>query len=228
MDLFRSLLGRGKGARGLLGAAAREYARRGWDVVPGVYVPGRDPAAAGCSCGDPRCAAPGAHPLDPDWQAVASRDAERVCWWWNGPHPYNVLLPTGRSFDVWDAPAYLGGPAADYLLEAVGQAATVVAVTPTGRWLLFSAPSFGDHPVPPLGCDVSCHGEGGYVPAPPSSLGPLGRVRWHLPPAGAWLPAGALVANVLIDAYQRATRDASAAIAGAPRVPYARRSPAVF
>ncbi|MFL6072114.1 MAG: hypothetical protein ACJ73S_01705, partial [Mycobacteriales bacterium] len=62
----------------------------------------------------------------------------------------------------------------------------------------------------------------------PSSLGPLGKVRWQHPPSGAWLPAGALVANVLIDTYQRATRDATAAIAGAPRVPYARRSPAVF
>ena len=37
---------------------------------------------------------------------------KRVCWWWNGPYPYNVLLPTGRSFDVWEAPAYLGRPAA--------------------------------------------------------------------------------------------------------------------
>jgi len=228
VDLFRSLFGRAVGPRGPLGAAALEYARRGWDVVPGTYVSGRDPAAAGCSCGDRPCAAPGAHPLLPDWDMVASRDADRVSWWWSGPHPYNVLLPTGRSFDVWEAPAYLGGPAAAYLVGAVGAAATVVAVTPAGRWLLFAAPSFGDHPVLPLGCDVTSHADGGYVPAPPSSLGPLGRVRWHVPPSGAWLPAGALVANILIDAFHRATRDASAAVAGVTRVPAARRSPAVF
>jgi hypothetical protein len=88
--------------RVVLRHAARRYAAHGWDVMPGA-------AATGLRhrCDDPGCPTFGCHPTLVWWAVAASRDISLVSAWWRRK-PHTVLLPTGRAFDVLDAPAHLG------------------------------------------------------------------------------------------------------------------------
>lgn len=100
-----------------LGAAAREYAALGWPVCPGAHLSGgldsfgmRDPGRA-CSCDRIGCPAPGAHPVSPTWQMQATVDNAVIGQWWEARPEANVILVTGRVFDVLDVPAAAGAAA---------------------------------------------------------------------------------------------------------------------
>lgn len=92
--------------------AALRYASLGWPVCPGEFPPTaalrtRDRERA-CSCDRIGCPAPGAHPVSPAWQSVASTDPEVIANWWLATPTANVILVTGRTFDVLDVPGSVG------------------------------------------------------------------------------------------------------------------------
>ena len=66
--------------------AAVQYAAMGWPVCAGAFPPGRAEHASlmrrACSCDRIGCPAPGAHPMSPAWQLLASTDAAIVARWW--------------------------------------------------------------------------------------------------------------------------------------------------
>jgi hypothetical protein len=112
--------------------------------------------------------------------------------------PYaSVLLPTGRTFDAVDVPE-TAGCLALARMERMGLTLGPVTCTPDGRMLFFVLPG-GAVKVPglvrklgwaPGALDLTAHGEGGWLAAPPSRVGGRGSVQWACPPTAVnrWLP----------------------------------------
>ncbi|MFD5033475.1 bifunctional DNA primase/polymerase [Streptomyces sp. NPDC058220] len=157
----------------------------GWDVVPGARAAGGQ-----CSCGDPGCTAPGAHPLDLGPAVPAGATLDDATTAWAGVPGAAVLLPVGRSFDIIDV-AEAAGRRALVRLERMGLPLGPVTATPAGRAYFFVAPGAAAE-LPELlyrmgwddaGLDLRCLGRGAYVTAPPSEMGGLGPVRWLRPPS---------------------------------------------
>ncbi|MFE7749288.1 bifunctional DNA primase/polymerase [Streptomyces sp. NPDC057428] len=157
----------------------------GWAVTPGARA-----AAGVCSCGDPACAAPGAHPLGFASEVPPGATLGMAADAWAEVPGASVLLPVGRSFDVLDAPETAGRRAL-VRMERMGLPLGPVAVTPTGRAQFFVAPGAAAG-LPGLlyrmgwddaDLDLRALGAGAYITAPPSDLGGLGPVRWLRPPA---------------------------------------------
>ncbi|MFE4972319.1 bifunctional DNA primase/polymerase [Kitasatospora sp. NPDC056651] len=159
--------------------AAAEYTGRwGWAVVTGDPADGTPATGATaptrCPCGSALCAAPGPHPLPGGGGRARTARAGA-----------SVLFPTGRAFDVLDVPEQAGLQAL-VRLERMGTQVGPVLATPTGR-LQFLVAAGTARRLPDLlyrmgwddaALDLVCHGEGGYVAAPPTVLGGLGPVRW--------------------------------------------------
>src|SRR5215470_8663129 len=110
VDVVRRRRSRGRAAERHqpLGDAAAQYASMGWPVCIGerpyrgtrtAMEPGR-----GCSCDRMGCPAPGAHPVSPAWQMQATVDLNVIQSWWETRPEANVILVTGRVFDVLDEP----------------------------------------------------------------------------------------------------------------------------
>src|SRR5919108_5552647 len=93
-------------ARDRIAAAALRYAEMGWPVVAGAH-----PVDVVCSCDRVGCPAPGAHPISPAWQLQATVDLDVIQSWWEARPEANVILVTGRVFDVLDVPAAAGSAA---------------------------------------------------------------------------------------------------------------------
>ncbi|BAU86359.1 bifunctional DNA primase/polymerase [Streptomyces laurentii] len=157
----------------------------GWDVVPGARA---DPAGH-CSCGDPACTSPGAHPLSFAEPVPAGAGLDEAARVWSRHPGAAMLLPVGRAFDVLDV-AEAAGRRALIRLERMGLPLGPVCVTPTGRARFFVAPG-ASAGLPRLlyrmgwddaDLDLQCLGPGSHVTAPPSDLGGLGPVRWLRPP----------------------------------------------
>jgi hypothetical protein len=110
------------------------------------------------------------------WENVASSDLSDVDGWWEAT-PFSVLLATSHPFDVIEAPARLGARAARVSTGPV-------AVTPTGRWMFLVRPGASLRPELAAQFDVVLHGQGSWIPAPPTRT-PHGRVRWVRSPAAA-------------------------------------------
>ncbi|MFF2144828.1 bifunctional DNA primase/polymerase [Kitasatospora sp. NPDC058190] len=154
--------------------AAAEYTGRwGWAVATGASVGGATTPTR-CPCGAHRCAAPGLHPVPGTRSRARAVGAEG-----------SVLFPTGRAFDVLDVPEQAGLQAL-VRLERMGTQVGPVLAPPTGR-LQFLVAAGTARRLPDLlyrmgwddaALDLACHGEGGYVAAPPTVLGGLGPVRW--------------------------------------------------
>jgi Bifunctional DNA primase/polymerase, N-terminal len=157
----------------------------GWDVAAGTRA-----CDGACSCGDPHCAAPGAHPLDATSRLGAGATLDEVTRVWSGVPGATVLLPVGRAFDVIDV-ALAAGTHAMVRLERMGLPLGPVLGTPTGRAYFFVAPgACADLPrlLYRMGwddADLDLHGmgEGAHVVAPPSAMAGLGPVRWLRPPS---------------------------------------------
>ena len=98
-----------------LGAAAAHYASMGWPVCPGAHpyrgTHGSIEPGRACSCDRVGCPAPGAHPTSAAWQMQATVDLDMIGNWWQARPEANVILVTGRVFDVLDLPATAGSAA---------------------------------------------------------------------------------------------------------------------
>jgi Bifunctional DNA primase/polymerase, N-terminal len=155
---------------GRLAAAAAGYAARGWPVCLGAYPPGDSEGhGRACSCDRVGCPEPAAHPMSPAWQLQATCDLARIGPRWAKHPEANVVLPTGRVFDVLDVPAGAGAAA----LEAMRRAGVPPGPVATGRGraLFFvatrGAPEDEDEWWP---CQLDCA---------PEDVGEVAGLRWH-------------------------------------------------
>ena len=153
-----------------LAAAAATYAARGWPVCQGAYPP-PDARSTGraCSCDRVGCPAPAAHPMSPAWQLLASCAAGEVRQRWERYPEANIVLPTGRVFDVLDVPAAAGTAALEMMRRA--DVATGPVATGGGRALFFvatrGAPEDEDEW---WSCQLDCE---------PEDVGEVVGLRWH-------------------------------------------------
>ena len=170
-----------------------------------------DPGRA-CSCDRVGCPAPGAHPVSPTWQMQATVDSAIIGQWWETRPEANVILATGRVFDVLDVPAVAGATALARM-AAAGVETGPVAVQGTERMLFFvmtrGAPDDEDEwwscgldasPDPSMQAEaVRWHCRDSYVLAPPSRFGTGQDVRWVREPAGLSSPGGTTPGTQLPD-----------------------------
>ncbi|MFB7737760.1 bifunctional DNA primase/polymerase [Streptomyces sp. NPDC056112] len=179
----------------LLETAVRYTEERHWDVFPGTWL-----VAVGgvqrCSCGDPRCTAPGAHPVHEGWASLATGSASVARRMWEQQPTASVLLPTGRTFDAVSVPETAGFLALARL-ERMRSALGPVILTPERRMQFFVLPGTSVK-LPdlvrklgwsPASLDLAALGEGAYVVAPPTRYGARA-VQWACrpTPANRWLP----------------------------------------
>ncbi|MFG2542597.1 bifunctional DNA primase/polymerase [Streptomyces sp. NPDC048594] len=180
----------------LLETAVRYAEERHWDVFPGTWLVAAD-GVQRCSCADPACAAPGAHPAREDWAAQATGSATVARRMWQKQPTSSILLPTGRTFDAVDVPETAGFLALARM-ERMELTLGPVTLTPDRRMRFFVLPGAGVK-VPdlvrrlgwaPRVLDLRVLGEGAYVAAPPTRVGTWGAVQWACrpTPANRWLP----------------------------------------
>ncbi|GAA2212747.1 bifunctional DNA primase/polymerase [Nonomuraea monospora] len=178
--------------------AVLEYAALGWPVVPGAHPLRHGPRA--CSCDRVGCPDPGAHPLSPAWHMQATTDTTLLTRWWQADPDANVILPTGRVFDVFDVPLTSGLSALTRIDAADAHSGPVAA---NGDRVLFYVATRGNPEDEDewWSCQLDCdpatiddtpglrwHCRDSYVLAPPSTL-PSGQpVSWLRPPDGRPLP----------------------------------------
>jgi hypothetical protein len=165
-----------------------------------------------CSCDRIGCPAPGAHPISPARQIVASADAGDVARWWRERPEANIILVTGRAFDVLDVPA-AAGQAALARMKQARVLAGPVALSGSGRALFFvgtrGAPADEDEWWP---CQLDSepdqfapvaglrwHTRNSFVLAPPSRSA-AGTARWLAEPHGPGLPDALRLLSYLADA----------------------------
>ncbi|RZQ61609.1 bifunctional DNA primase/polymerase [Amycolatopsis suaedae] len=178
-----------RGAFGIeLRAEAIGLAGRGWPVFPGTYPSW--PA-------DGTWQAP--VPAHSDWREQLGAHPHKVAAWWTGAQ-YSLLVATGSVLDAVEVDAVVGKRAA-CLLRAGGQPAPIIAM-PNGRWLFLTLSSAGTLPAA-LRDDESVrwHGEGSWVPLPPTPF-QHGVVHWRVKPEvwGWRLPEAGTVHDVLVRA----------------------------
>lgn len=205
-------------AREQMASAAREYALMGWPVCQAAHppgVPGPRESGRACSCDRIGCPAPGAHPVSPAWQMQATADPDLVGRWWSATPEANVILVTGRVFDVLDVPVLAGLDALGQM-DSAGTSPGPVAVTADERALFFvatrGAPGMQDEW---WSCHLDCapddmtetaglrwHCRNSYVLAPPSRHGDGLVARWLRPPAAQPLPDALRLLEYLADASE--------------------------
>jgi len=202
-----------------MAAAARAYAELGWPVIPGAHPPAAGDRA--CSCDRLGCPDPAAHPLSGAWALEATVDTATLDRWWSKRPDANIVLPTGRVFDVFDVPA----PAGELALERIGREGLPVGpvASVAGERSLFFVATRGA-PVDEdewWSCHLDCspetiadtpgmrwHCRDSYVLAPPSAL-PYGRqVTWLREPGGGPLPDPLRLLEVLSDSCEAAEHTA--------------------
>jgi hypothetical protein len=196
-----------------MGAAAKEYAARGWSCCPGAHS--MTDGTRACSCDRIGCPSPGAHPSSQVWQLQATVDADRLAQWWSVTPDANIILPTGRVFDVFDVPA-TAGRLALVRMERERVPVGPVAAIADERYLFFvatrGAPVDEDEwwschldTVPESIAEtpgMRWHCRDSYIVAPPSVL-PLGReVTWVNPPSDLALPDPVRLLEILADACE--------------------------
>jgi hypothetical protein len=202
-----------------MAVAAAEYAAMGWTVCAGTYPPRllqhQRELQRSCSCDRLGCPAPGAHPVSPAWKVQATADPAVVGHWWMAQPRANVILVTGRSFDVLDVPARAGA-AALALMERSALEPGPVAISTGNRALFFVAtrgrPADEDEwwschldSEPEDVSEVAglrWHCRASYVLAPPSMDGSGLRAHWLRPPEGRPLPDALRLLGFLADACE--------------------------
>jgi hypothetical protein len=202
-----------------MAVAAVEYAAMGWPVCLGAYPPDR-PRHHGemlraCSCDRIGCPAPGAHPMSAAWQVQATADPALVRRWWKARPQANVILVTGRAFDVLDVPAAAGTAALD-MIDRSAVRPGPVAISAGSRALFFvttrGTPANEDEW---WSCHLDCepevdshvaglrwHCRDSYVLAPPSRDGQAFKAHWLRPPDGRPLPDGLRLLGFRADACE--------------------------
>lgn len=177
-----------------LRAEAIGFASRGWPVLAGTY-----PAHSGWTGGDGE-PADGLAPIGGGRQGSGTRSPERVAELWDG-HPYSLLAATGTVLDAIEVTDRLGRAVAAEL-RATGDPAPIVA-TPDGRWLFLTEAGTESAILSNLP-EVTVHGEGSWVPLPPTPY-LEGIAHWRVKPeiCGWRLPATRIVREAVL----RALRD---------------------
>jgi hypothetical protein len=196
--------------RASMADAAQRYAALGWPCVQGAHS--ATDGMRACSCDRVGCPSPGAHPASQVWKRQATIDADRLAQWWAGTPQANIILPTGRVFDVFDVPAR-AGRAALARMERETVPLGPVAALGDERYLFFvatrGAPMDEDEwwschldTVPESVSDtpgMRWHCRDSYVVAPPSVL-PSGRVvTWVSHPESVALPDPVRLLEILAD-----------------------------
>jgi hypothetical protein len=209
-----------------MAVTAAEYAAMGWPVCVGAYPPAlhqhrrlQRPSELlrACSCDRVGCPAPGAHPVSAAWQVEATADPAIVMHWWMAQPEANVILATGRVFDVLDVPSD-AGVAALTMMERSAIQPGPVAVS-TGNRALFFVATRG-RPADEgewWSCHLDCepetvsdvaglrwHCRDSYVLAPPSVDSSAQQAHWLRPPDGRPLPDGIRLLGFLADACESA------------------------
>ena len=197
--------------------AAVAYAAMGWPVCVGAFSPQQSRVnmqQRACSCDRIGCPAPGAHPQSPAWQGLASTDPDLVARWWSAAPHANVILVTGRIFDVLDVPASVGASALARM-ERSGLRPGPVAMTGSrAHFFVLTRGSPADESEW-WSCHLDCepeeiadvsglrwHCRDSYVVAPPSRFSNGAPARWLRDPAVHELPDGVRLLEVLADACE--------------------------
>jgi Bifunctional DNA primase/polymerase, N-terminal len=197
-----------------LGVVAARYASMGWPVCLGAhpYRGSVEPGRA-CSCDRVGCPAPGAHPVSPAWQMQATVDTDVIESWWETRPEANVMLVTGRVFDVLDVPAAAGSAALERM-QAAGAAVGPVSCLGEDRMLFFvltrGSPADEDEwwscgldsepeSVTP---GLRWHCRDSYVLAPPSACAGGLAARWLRSPREHPLPDPLRLLEYLVDACE--------------------------
>ena len=159
----------------------------------------------------------------------ATADSAVIGQWWETRPEANVILATGRVFDVLDVPAVGGAKAlarmaaagvetgpVSVLLSAAGSNPRTPAMRSTDRMHFYvltrGAPAdesewwtCGLDASPDLSDEaesVRWHTRDSFVLAPPSRYGTGQDVRWVREPAGRTLPDGLRLLEYLVDACE--------------------------
>lgn len=169
-----------------LRAEAISLAERGWPILPGTI-----PTAEDTDRDSPE-------PVHEDWAERLGAHPRQVAAWFTGK-PCSLLVATGTMVDALEVGDELGRRAAS-LLRVTGHPAPIVAM-PNGRWLFLTASAGEVHPALTRDAGVTWHGEGSYVPLPPTPYQD-GVVHWRVKPEiwGWRLPAASTVHEVLVRA----------------------------
>ncbi|MEU9577338.1 MULTISPECIES: bifunctional DNA primase/polymerase [Streptomyces] len=206
--------GPGQGRRGsssMLEAAVAYAEERQWQVFPGTSSETVE-GVVRCSCGDPGCPLPGAHPEGPDRAGPATSSGTVARRTWTLRPEAAVLLPTGRDFDVLEVPetaGYLALARLDRLGAEPGAGPVLVAPDRRMRFLVLpGAVARVPRMVRELGwapeaLGLTVTGAGGWIAAPPTRYGARGPVQWVRPPAGRRLPDAAALVPALAYACTR-------------------------
>ena len=202
-----------------MGVAALEYAALGWPVCMGAHpsrgIDGTIEMGRACSCDRVGCPAPGAHPVSPTWQMQATTDMSTVRQWWEARPEANVILVTGRVFDVLDVPAAAGEAALAKMDAARVETGPVSAAGTERMYFLVAtrgAPadedewwSCGLDSAPDMYAQTESlrwHCRESYILAPSSRSGTGQDVRWVRQPAGRPLPDALRLLEFLADACE--------------------------
>ena len=215
----RALRGHGRAAERHqpFGLVAAHYASMGWPVCPGAHpyrgTRGSIETGRACSCDRVGCPAPGAHPVSPAWQMQATVDLDMIESWWKAHPEANVILVTGRVFDVLDLPARAGSAALDRM-AAAGVTVGPVAGLGEDRMLFFvmtrGAPADEDEWWSSgLDCEpesvtpgLRWHCRDSFVLAPPSVYADGLAARWLRSPREHPLPDALRLLEYLVDACE--------------------------
>ncbi|HEY8982684.1 MAG TPA: bifunctional DNA primase/polymerase [Streptomyces sp.] len=204
----RLLSQRGDGMPELIDAALTCATQWQWPVLPGA--PADPEGRSRCTCPDPGCTMPGAHPFDPGLLA-ATTDGRMVRWWWTQRPASPIVLATGGK-----APCAVSLPAraaAQALteLDAKGMRLGPVVAAPA-RWAIlvkpYSMEQLGEllYAKDYVPGSLRFHGEGGYLALPPSLAG-HGDIRWERAPlpgsASPWVPDVEAVVDTVVDVLTR-------------------------
>ncbi len=169
----------------LLLAAALDYARRGWPVLPVHSI--RDDR---CTCGNPDCDRPAKHPLGrlvPHGVKDATTDEDTIRAWWAAAPWANIGVATGRASGIvsLDVDPARGGKNNLDALEREHGALEETPRVDTGsggeHW-------YFAHPGGALGSrkdfvpGLELKAEGTYVVAPPSRHASGRKYRWAIRP----------------------------------------------
>ena len=213
----RRVRGRGAERHQPPGDVAAQYASMGWPVCLGAHAYRGTLAAMergrACSCDRMGCPAPGAHPVSSAWQMQATVDLNVIQGWWETRPDANVILVTGRVFDVLDLPVPAGSAALERL-DAADVAVGPVAVVGQERMLFFvmtrGSPADEDEwwscgldsETESVVAGLRWHCRDSYVPAPPSRDASGQAARWLRSPQEHPLPDALRLLEYLVDACE--------------------------
>lgn len=201
--------------------AALRYAALGWPVCPGEFPPGvaqrlSDQQRA-CSCDRIGCPAPCAHPVSPAWQNIATCDDELITNWWLNAPTANVILVTGRSFDVLDVPGSIGMTALARMERSDLRPGPVAMNTGDRAHFYVRTRGAPADENEWWSCHLDCepeeiadvtglrwHCRNSYVLAPPSVTSTGAPCRWVRDPGTHELPDGLRLLEILCDVCEEA------------------------